>query len=75
MNEFGVPNVLLPAVIALEVGAGFAIAFGCTQRASGCSIEGRIARDAVGQAIVRAERLTTELTRTVDRLFAPFPLD
>jgi uncharacterized membrane protein YphA (DoxX/SURF4 family) len=30
MNEFGVPNVLLPAVIALEVGAGFAIAFGCT---------------------------------------------
>ncbi|WOH52144.1 MULTISPECIES: hypothetical protein [unclassified Bradyrhizobium] len=27
------------------------------------------------QAIVRAERLTTELIRTVDRLFAPFPLD
>jgi hypothetical protein len=28
MNEFGVPSVLLPLVIALEVGAGLAIAFG-----------------------------------------------
>jgi putative oxidoreductase len=28
MNEFGVPAVLLPLVIALEVGAGLAIAFG-----------------------------------------------
>ena len=31
--------------------------------------------DAPRQAIVRAERLTTELIRAVDGLFAPFPLD
>ena len=36
---------------------------------------GFLARDTVRQAIVRAERLTTELIRTVDALLAPFPLD
>jgi hypothetical protein len=39
------------------------------------AVFGFLARDTVRQAIVRAERLTTELTRIVDRLFAPFPLD
>jgi len=39
------------------------------------AVFGFLARDTVRQAIVRAERLTAELTRTVDRLFAPFPLD
>jgi hypothetical protein len=39
------------------------------------AVFGFLARDTVRQAIVRAERLTTELIRTVDRLFAPFPLD
>jgi hypothetical protein len=39
------------------------------------AVFGFLARDTVRQAIVRAERLTTELIRTIDRLFAPFPLD
>lgn len=39
------------------------------------AVFGFLARDTVRQAVVRAERLTAELTRTVDRLFAPFPLD
>jgi hypothetical protein len=36
---------------------------------------GFLARDTVRQAIIRAERLTTELVGTVDGLFARFPLD
>jgi hypothetical protein len=39
------------------------------------AVFGFLARDTVRQAIVRAERLTTELIRNVDKLFAPFPLD
>jgi len=39
------------------------------------AVFGFLARDTMRQAIVRAERLTTELISTVDRLFAPFPLD
>ena len=39
------------------------------------AVFGFLARDTVRQAIVRAERLTTELIRTVDGLFAPFPLE
>jgi len=39
------------------------------------AVFGFLARDTVRQAIVRAERLTTELIRTVDALLAPFPLD
>ena len=39
------------------------------------AVFGFLARDTVRQAIVRGERLTTELIRTIDRLFAPFPLD
>jgi hypothetical protein len=39
------------------------------------AVFGFLARDTARQAIVRAERLTVELTRTVDRLFATFPLD
>src|SRR5216684_3795115 len=39
------------------------------------AVFGFFARDSVRQAIVRAERLTTELIRTVDGLFAPFALD
>ena len=39
------------------------------------AVFGFLARDSVRQAIVRAERLTTELIRTVDGLFAPFALD
>lgn len=39
------------------------------------AVFGFLARDTVRQAIVRAERLTTELIRTVDELFARFPLD
>ena len=39
------------------------------------AVFGFLARDTVRQAIVRAERLTSELIRTVDRLFATFPLD
>jgi hypothetical protein len=39
------------------------------------AVFGFLARDTVRQAIVRAERLTTELIRTVDRLFARFPLN
>jgi hypothetical protein len=36
---------------------------------------GFLARDSERQAIVRAERLTTELIKTVAGLFAPFALD
>jgi hypothetical protein len=39
------------------------------------AVFGFLARNTVRQAIVRAERLTTELIRTIDRRFAPFPLD
>jgi hypothetical protein len=39
------------------------------------TVFGFLARDSARQAIVRAERLTTELTRAVDGLFATFPLD
>jgi hypothetical protein len=39
------------------------------------AVFGFLARDTVRQAIVRGERLTTELIRTIDMLFAPFPLD
>jgi hypothetical protein len=39
------------------------------------AVFGFLARDTVRQAIVRAEQLTTELTRTVDGLFARFPLN
>jgi len=39
------------------------------------AVFGFLARDTVRQAIVRAERLTTELIRTVDGLFASFPLN
>ncbi|KJC52994.1 hypothetical protein UP09_01280 [Bradyrhizobium sp. LTSP885] len=39
------------------------------------AVFGFLARDAVRQAIVRAERLSTDLIRNVDRLFAAFPLD
>ncbi|QQO23461.1 hypothetical protein JJB98_27760 [Bradyrhizobium diazoefficiens] len=39
------------------------------------AVFGFLARDTVRQAIVRAERLTAELTRIVEGLFAPFPLD
>ena len=39
------------------------------------AVFGFLARDSVRQAIVRAERLTTELIRTVDGLFASFPLN
>jgi hypothetical protein len=39
------------------------------------AVVGFLARDTVRQAIVRAERLTTELIRTIDKLFALFPLD
>jgi len=39
------------------------------------AVFGFLARDTVRQAIVRAERLTTELIRTVDGLFARFPLN
>ena len=49
------------------------IAIGCRPRA--VAVLGFLARDTVRQAIVRAERLTTELIRTIDRLFALFPLD
>ena len=38
------------------------------------AVFGFLARDTARQAIVRAERLTTELIRTVDGLFASFPL-
>jgi hypothetical protein len=46
---------------------------GATARA--VAVFGFLARDTVRQAIVRAEQLTTELTRTVDELFARFPLN
>jgi hypothetical protein len=36
---------------------------------------GFLTRDTVRQAIVRAERLMSDLIRTVDELFAGFPLD
>jgi hypothetical protein len=39
------------------------------------AVFGFLARDTVRQAIVRAERLTAELIRTVEGLFARFPLD
>jgi len=39
------------------------------------AVFGFLARDTVRQAIVRSERLTAELTRIVEGLFAPFPLD
>jgi hypothetical protein len=39
------------------------------------AVFGFLARDTVRQAIVRAERLTTELIRTVDGLLASFPLN
>jgi hypothetical protein len=39
------------------------------------AVFGLLARDTVRQAIVRAERLMAELIRTVDGLFARFPLD
>lgn len=39
------------------------------------AVFGFLARNTVRQAIVRAERLTTELRRTVDGLFARFPLN
>jgi hypothetical protein len=39
------------------------------------AVFGFLARDTVRQAIVRAERLMAELIRTVDGLFARFPLD
>jgi hypothetical protein len=39
------------------------------------AVFGFLARDNARQAIVRAERLTTELSRTVDGLFARFPLN
>jgi hypothetical protein len=39
------------------------------------AIFGFLARDNARQAIVRAERLSAELIKNVDKLFAPFPLD
>jgi hypothetical protein len=39
------------------------------------AVFGFLARDTVRQAIVRAERLTTELIRSLYRLFARFPLN
>ena len=39
------------------------------------AVFGFLARDTIRQAIVRAERLSTELIGSVDQLFAPFPLD
>src|SRR6202035_2725893 len=39
------------------------------------AVFGCLARDTVRKAIVRAERLSTDLIRNVDRLFAAFPLD
>jgi hypothetical protein len=39
------------------------------------AVFGFLARDTVRQAIVRAERLTTELIRSLDGLFARFPLN
>lgn len=39
------------------------------------AVFGFLARDTVRQAVVRAERLNTDLMRNVDRLFAAFPLD
>lgn len=39
------------------------------------AVFGFLARDTIRQAIVRAERLSNELIRNVDILFASFPLD
>jgi hypothetical protein len=39
------------------------------------AVFGFLARDTIRHAIVRAERLSTELIRNVDKLFASFPLD
>ncbi|PIT03969.1 hypothetical protein TSA1_26750 [Bradyrhizobium nitroreducens] len=39
------------------------------------AIFGFLARDNARKAIVRAERLSAELIKNVDRLFAPFPLN
>jgi hypothetical protein len=49
------------------------IGIGCRRRA--VAVFGFLACDTVRQAIVRAGRLTSKLIRTVDSLFATFPLD